>query len=1698
MKQNIVGIIVFFVFIALILPANDVLAQTSLLVLYKSSEGSTAEDNIFASYLEEYAQAQGYRVRYHDIEASLPSEAMLEGVHAIVTVYWGPVLAQARAYIDWLARQVVARRKVIVLNNFGAFSPDGDTWYGGEVVNQFYGALGLKFLGNWTNDPALIEVAAKDPAIVGHEAALTPDRLTHYFTIKSRHPANEVYLALRRADMAGSESAVVVKTPFGGLALENYVFTQVDGVQQPLLDLQRFFAACARAPFPEDEVVHFVKPGTPLLVLYKSSEGSTAENNLFASHLQAYAESEGYEVRYHDISTSFPSEETMEDVYAIVTVYFDPIMARASQYIDWLREQILTNTKVIILNNFGAFSPDGQTWYDGLVLNKFYNRLGLEFVGNWTDDPALIEVEHQDPAVIGHETPLTPDDLTHYFTITSIRPENDVFLSLSRRDLPDSESAVVVKTPYGGLALENYVFADDETGELKQVLNLQRFLEACLREPIPHDLRYANNSLLVLYKSSEGTSATDNLFAYYLETLAEAKGYTIIYHDISASFPSDELMSDIYGIVTTYTTSTMRRARAYIEWLSQQVVKQKKVLILGNFGAFSPGGDVWLEEAVLNRFYYLLGLEFIGNWTDDPALIEVAAKAPAMVEYEAALTPDRLTHYFEIKSLKPGNTVYLSLRRADRADSESQVVVKTPVGGLALENYVFADDDDGNPRLLLNLEDFFLECMRDPIPPGALPEKKVLALYKPAEHPTPDKTLIARFLARDLILLGYWPDYVAVDQGAPRNVDMRLYQGVITWFETPFMYQAEDYADWLLQQIIADRKVVILGNYGAFGGVYTADDGTEVQWWVSNTELNHFLAPFGVEFLGNWVGDPDILVPRVKDPAMVEAEIALQPEDFRHYYHWRSVYPDNEVYLQVGRRDLPNADSAFVARTPFGGFAFEGYLYKSDPETWELDFYLNRRKFLQACLEYEPTRRVEPIPLVKHDQIFAELRQEQKAKLPPDTTPEIRIPEEREVSRRILALYKKADEPDFSESMIASAVAPVLNHLGLYLDFQAIEDLQDEHGLLQMPDEAFMARYHGIFTWFTSPDMRDPRAYITWLERQVAAGKRVVIFGDLGASQYTDTYFEYRPARDFFEHAGGVKNLRTVESATRNQRITYLDENMMDFEREVNLRELPPVEVKVLSTDPDNQVLLRLEDANISATEPVMITQWGGLALGEYIIYTTDPMKRLKPRIRRIIEGDRTIKIPEVHYRDYWLLNPFKFFKQAYQIEEVPAPDVTTLNGYRIFYSHIDGDGFEGYSRIDQSNYSSYWVMEEIFKQFALPITASVITSEIEDNPSAYYNRAYDLSRNLFALDNVEPASHTYEHPFKWREGDLELELGPEDYTLRRLPIQYLEQTEGSMRFIDANLVPPDKKTEILLWSGDCHPDERALSILERYNRVNMNGGDPIFDERWNLRAGLSPLSLQYGNYRQIHTSGMNDFMYTSGWTENFDGMAELVTHFENTESPRRLSALNIYYHFYIGDRAEGLEGLEAAYRYCANRDIAPLFASEYARMVRDYYQTRLFNNRDGSWTVKDNGRVRTLRFDNALDQYPDFSRSSGIIGFGHVNQDLYVYLDEGNTHTIALSTVPPEQLYLAWGSHQVNDLRRSAEQIVFTSRGYGQAEFVLANLPAGATYQVAVTPDNGDPVTTETIQVDPAGFLTIQHPFLTYNTHYAITVTRQ
>ena len=1242
----------------------------------------------------------------------------------------------------------------------------------------------------------------------------------------------------------------------------------------------------------------------------------------------------------------------------------------------------------------------------------------------------------------------------------------------------------------------------------------------------------ATTPILVLFKGSEGATARDNEFRLFADAHAQALGFEPTYRDIDRGLPDEEEMLPYHAVVTWYRGPVMKEATVYIPWLIRQLFGQRKVVVLGNFGAYSPDGKTWLSHEALNRFFLPFGLEFQGNWIDKGERLAVVSKDSPMVEAELPLDLTKINHYFHFRSIHPKNRAYLTVRRTDLPHSASALVVRTPLGALALARYIYAQTPRGY-RMRLDLRRFLEEVLPGEVAVGDLPTHRALGLLKRGESPVSAESLLNRYVFRPLFELGYWLDFHYVEDGFPSQEAMRPYQAVVTWFQTGDMENGIAYPGWLARQIADGRKVVILGNYGAFKSRRRTPT-VWIDWWTAWRDINSFFYPFGLEFAGDWTGDPRVLKIVEKVPGIVEAEIPLHREDLRHYSRWKSIHPENKSYLVVDRRDRRGGKSSFVVRTPYGCMALEGYVFHWDDRAKTLKFRLNIPAFLQECLTYRAKSSFVPPALVTHDELVARIRRRAPpASLPPQL-PVVTLPSatEPEFKRRVLALFKRSEgspvepgEPEV-DFLVQASMAPlrvyaeiILNHLGLIVDHWDVDK--------GLPPDEEMGKYRGVLTWFSTSDMSDALGYAEWVKTQIARGRRFVIIGDVGASLDRGSDVRVRAPEAILE-ALGFRYRRLRGGPVKPLRVVRKVAEVVEFERPLDLAEIAPFDYTVQATAADARVYLTVAQPGNATSDVVAVTPRGGIALHEFAFYSPglDPKRLAQLRARLGLGPSRvwlteareggvgsggTIKASareaqsaamgapgETEPSTFWRIDPFQFFAAALGVERSPRPDVTTLNGQRIFYSHIDGDGLVGISMIDRSSFAGEFIRDSLLKRFNLPISASVITRDIEVDGTPTYNKPLQLARSIFALENVEPATHTYSHPFDWRIGTLDVRWENGKWVMGRRILPDLDkEILASIAFINRNLVPPGKRTEIVFWSGATNPGPEALRATREAGVKNLNGGDPIFDDEHPSLSHLAPLSLRQKDSWQIQNSASAEIIYTDGWTRNFGGQQKVIEHFDRTGTPRRLYPVNIYYHFYSGDRQEGIDALAAAYRYALAHRVAPLFASEYVSVVEDFLATRIVRRSDGGWEVYNGGAMRTIRFDRTT-RVLDLERSRGVLGYTRVNEALYVHLDEGRAHEIHLTADPSRRPYLRAATHYVQDWRSAAKRVGFVARGLGPARFVIAGLNAIADYRVRVARRGGGPAENllkGTIQSDADGELVIETEFRGYHGQYRIEI---
>jgi polysaccharide biosynthesis protein PelA len=607
---------------------------------------------------------------------------------------------------------------------------------------------------------------------------------------------------------------------------------------------------------------------------------------------------------------------------------------------------------------------------------------------------------------------------------------------------------------------------------------------------------------------------------------------------------------------------------------------------------------------------------------------------------------------------------------------------------------------------------------------------------------------------------------------------------------------------------------------------------------------------------------------------------------------------------------------------------------------------------------------------------------------------ETRAPEQTEIKRSILALYDGAEEPTEAETRIHKLLEMPLNHLGYRVTFW---DLRKG-----LPSLAEARRHKAVATWFNE---RIPNhlAYLAWARSVAEARVRFVIMDFTGA-QLDD---QDMPAVNAFLAHLGIAVRPSWIPPSADLRIIMSRAETIGFERRIE-GELPGY-MLYQSVKPSTQVhaaVGRPGESIGQAAHTVVTGPGGGFAA--YGFTSTYDQKA---------------------ERQGWILNPFEFLSQALDTpDDGPIPDTTTLTGRRIYFSHIDGDGWNSVTQIPRpgraDNLVSEVVLDDLIKAYPdLPVSVGVIGGDVDEN-IAGKPRAARIAREYFRQPQVEVASHSYTHPYDWgafktpeqeRERELELEkaklanptLVVATDPLRayaKRPFDLTQEVKGALD-VAAALAPAGKRPTLYLWSGNTRPFAQAIAATRAYGVRNLNGGDTRFDSQYPSVSYVSPLARQIDGQRQIYSADSNETIYTEGWSAPFDRFKLLEETVRNTEAPRRLKPFNVYYHMYSGERPESLAAVKHHLDLARASRIVPVHASQYAAIADSFFGVRIAHaGRDG-WRMSNKGDLQTVRFDNAAALVPDYARSTGVLGHTHHEGSLYVALDPAHADSVLATT---------------------------------------------------------------------------------------------
>jgi hypothetical protein len=622
--------------------------------------------------------------------------------------------------------------------------------------------------------------------------------------------------------------------------------------------------------------------------------------------------------------------------------------------------------------------------------------------------------------------------------------------------------------------------------------------------------------------------------------------------------------------------------------------------------------------------------------------------------------------------------------------------------------------------------------------------------------------------------------------------------------------------------------------------------------------------------------------------------------------------------------------------------------------------------------------------------------------------------------RKILVVQDPAAGLPLDETPGVRDLATPLNYLGYDVEYA------DANGPL--PNDITPDRYAGVVAWFQGDDLNDSSAWRSWIEARMAAHVPVAFMGQFGFDAEQDD----GRALDLLAVAGPFND--PVQVVSRDPMIGF------EIDPKPGPRDLSGIQVGAASRS-----LLRVRSGNATLDE-VAITPWGGFAMNPYTIVSLNGIGQ-----------------------ERWAIQPMSFLTAALRLQQMPAPNVTTENGRRLFMTHVDGDGFASRVEFPGPDYSGEALYQQIFTRYKIPMTLSVIEGEV--GPKGLYPqispRLEEIARKMFALPYVEIGTHTYSHPFEWEDVDAKtgerIDRGGGDtafsLNIPNYKFNIDREVTGSIDYINSRLAPPGKKTVILQWPGNCEPPAIVVRKVYAAGVDNINGGDTVITKSANSWTNIAPVGVDKGpGAYQVYAPNQDENVYTNDWLGPFYGFTRVLETFDLTDKPLRFKPIDIYYHMYSGTKVASLRALDQIFSTVLKEPVLPIKVTDYTHKVLDWRSFAVARavvpagaaaSAGTHWIVRGDGEVRELRAPSG--SVPDLRASAGVTGYAVGADGTYIHFADGAAAvTLAPSSAAQSANaplpYIAVANGYVRQFKRTAHGMAFEFGGYYQPLVELAN----------------------------------------------------
>lgn len=683
------------------------------------------------------------------------------------------------------------------------------------------------------------------------------------------------------------------------------------------------------------------------------------------------------------------------------------------------------------------------------------------------------------------------------------------------------------------------------------------------------------------------------------------------------------------------------------------------------------------------------------------------------------------------------------------------------------------------------------------------------------------------------------------------------------------------------------------------------------------------------------------------------------------------------------------------------------------------------------------------------------------------------------ITRKVLAFWDSRVNLVLEDSLVHKTLEMPLNHLGLDVIYFDVQE--------SLPDIAKIENIRGIILCFPEQTaLKNPQDFIEWLISAIDRGKKIFILGNPGIGVDSQGAITPGDLQNRLFEKMGVTNTQEWVDYPFHYQIASKEEGLFSFERDYP-QTLPSFYItRILQKTARSLLSVAIPGKTESLSDLIILSPSGVYASQYYLNnYSTN------------VDMIRSVG---------WYVNPFRFFSLIFDLELFPIPDTTTLAGRRIFFGTCHGDNWNTLTSIEEYENKevscSEILLEKVFKPNPdLPMSVGVVAADV-DLKWVGTKKSQEVARKYFELPHIEAASHTYSHPFFWdffKTGDPDKEIPflylyphgawknsflswmhsklyqsvlPKNVSKSDLPQGYVTprayankpfkldlEIEGSVSFLN-QFSPPSNPVKFLIWSGDSLPWSKPVELCKKAGIKQFGGGDVRFDPDYPSMLFVSPIGRKPGGIIQLYETADAENSYTGNWTGPFYGYKYLPATLKNTESPRRLKPMQLYFHSYSGQFQPSVDALLSNIDYIRSQSPISIFTSRYVDIGEGFYAAQIEPLGPNIWKIRDRKGLQTVRFDNNPNLQADLSKSQGVIGYINYQDSLYIYLDSSEQEPIVATgeKVINQTPYLVDSSWEIWNLKREMDAVTFKAKGWGKLSMRWYMPNAGKYAAVAST----------------------------------------